>query len=88
MRSAETGVWIVRAANTGVSAIIDARGRVREQTPIFERGLVVADVPVLYPAEGGTFYVRHGDVFAQACAIGVVLLVAFQHLRSRLGRQA
>ena len=30
MRSAETGVWIVRAANTGISAIIDGRGRVRD----------------------------------------------------------
>jgi len=87
MRSAETGVWTVRAANTGISAVIDARGRVREQTSIFERGLVVADVPVLYPAEGGTFYVRHGDVFARACGIGIVLLAAFRYRRSRAQRQ-
>ena len=52
MRSAETRVWTARAANTGVSAIIDSRGRVRERTRIFERGLLVADVP-LRPAPRG-----------------------------------
>ena len=33
MRSAETRVWTARAANTGVSAIIDSRGRVRQREP-------------------------------------------------------
>ena len=37
LRSAETGLWTARAANTGVSAFIDGAGRVREQTPIFEQ---------------------------------------------------
>ena len=67
LRSAETRVWTARAANTGVSAIIDARGRVREQTRIFERDLLVADVPRRPAPVGGSFYARHGDVFAAAC---------------------
>lgn len=46
MRSAETGLFTVRAANTGISAIIDARGRVLERSPLFEEAVVVADVPV------------------------------------------
>jgi apolipoprotein N-acyltransferase len=66
LRSAETGVWTARAANTGVSAFIDERGRVREQTPIFETGLLVADVPLRSPEAPRTYYVRHGDVFAWA----------------------
>jgi apolipoprotein N-acyltransferase len=70
VRSAETRVWTARAANTGVSAIIDARGRVRERTRIFERGLLVADVPLRPAPLGGSFYTRHGDVFALACWIG------------------
>ena len=71
MRSAETGVYTVRAANTGVSAIIDSGGWVRERTPIFETGYLVADVPLARvsskDSSGKTFYVRHGDVFAAAC---------------------
>ena len=72
LRSAETGVWTARAANTGVSAFIDERGRVREQTPIFEAGLLVADVPLRSPEAGRTYYVRHGDVFAWSCWAAVV----------------
>jgi len=71
LRAAENGRWVVRAANTGISAVIDARGRVRERTPLFEEAVLVADVPVVR-AGGLTFYARHGDVFAWAC-LGVVL---------------
>jgi apolipoprotein N-acyltransferase len=71
VRSAENGVWTARAANTGVSAIIDSRGRVRQQTRIFERGLLVADVPLRPPPLGGTFYARHGDLFVYLCWAGV-----------------
>ncbi len=75
LRSAETGLWTVRAANTGVSALIDARGRVREETPIFERDWIAGDVP-LRGDPGPTFYSRHGDWFAEACAIATVLALA------------
>jgi apolipoprotein N-acyltransferase len=71
LRSAENGVWTARAANTGVSAFIDARGRVQERTAIFEEALLVRDVPLRAPPAGGTFYTRHGDVFAWGCWVGV-----------------
>jgi apolipoprotein N-acyltransferase len=85
LRSAETGVWTARAANTGVSAFIDGRGRVREGTPIFERGLLVSDVPLRSAAGAQTFYVRHGDVFALSCWAGVVALLGLAGLRRRRG---
>jgi apolipoprotein N-acyltransferase len=71
VRSAENGVWTARAANSGVSAIIDSRGRIRSQTRIFERDFLVADVPLRPPPLGGTFYARHGDVFVYLCWAGV-----------------
>jgi apolipoprotein N-acyltransferase len=71
LRSAETGVWTARAANTGVSAIIDARGRVRSQTRLFERAWLVADLPLRSAAAGATAYVRHGDWLAVACWIAL-----------------
>jgi apolipoprotein N-acyltransferase len=71
VRSAENGVWTARAANTGVSAIIDSQGRVRMQTRIFERDLLVADIPLRPSPLGGTFYSRNGDVFAYLCWAGV-----------------
>lgn len=58
-RSVETRTGLARAANTGVSCIIDPVGRIRLATPLFEPALVVGEV-VLGP-EIPTFYVRHGD---------------------------
>jgi apolipoprotein N-acyltransferase len=82
LRSAETGLWTARAANTGVSALIDARGRVRERTEIFEEGIVVGDVPLR--AGPATFYARHGDWFAFGCW-AVSLGLAWRAWRMRGG---
>jgi apolipoprotein N-acyltransferase len=66
MRSAELGVPMLRAANTGVSAIIDANGDVRAETPLFERRALVGAVP--RPRDGATPYARLGDWVLAACA--------------------
>jgi apolipoprotein N-acyltransferase len=86
VRAADNGVWVVRAANTGVSAIIDSRGRVRSQTRIFEADLVVADVPLRPSPLGGTFYSRHGDAFVGLCGVciaGLVLAGPRRRLRGK-----
>jgi len=84
VRAAESGRWIARAANTGVSALIDEEGRVRAQTRIFERGLLVEDIEIAAAGREDTFYVRHGDLFATACwaASGAAALL---ELRGRRG---
>lgn len=86
LRSAENSLWTVRAANSGVSAIIDDRGRVVTRSEIFVQDLVIGDIP-LSPAGGsGTFYSRHGDVFALGCWIGAVGLL-FRTARRRRERR-
>ena len=80
VRSAENRVWTARAANTGVSAIIDDRGRVRMQSELFEQTLLVADLPL---RSGGSFYARHGDWLPVACAAGVASLALAARLRRR-----
>ncbi len=82
LRSAESRVWAARAANTGVSAFIDEQGRVRSRTRIFERDLLVADLPLRSPERPRTFYVRHGDVFVLAGGLGLIGAIA---LRARRG---
>jgi apolipoprotein N-acyltransferase len=63
-RAVENGRYLVRAANTGITAVVDPRGRVVARTQLFERTALVRDVPFV---TGLTFYVRHGDVFAWGC---------------------
>lgn len=87
LRSAETGAWTVRAANTGVSAFIDGRGRVREQTEIFERGWIAADVPLLPPEAKNTVYVRYGEVFTWGCWLVGLVVFAVGRRRGAPGNE-
>ncbi len=73
MRSIENRRSLARSANSGVSLVVDPYGRVLERTPIFERTLIVYDLPVV---EETTFYSRHGDVFAWTMLVLAGLLVA------------
>jgi apolipoprotein N-acyltransferase len=66
MRAIENRRWILRDTNSGVTAVIDPYGRVRQSIPRHQTDAL--------PAEYGfrddiTFYTAHGDVFAWACAI-------------------
>ena len=72
-RAVENGTYLVRAANTGFTAIVDPRGRVRQRTELFERTALVGDVAIV---PGGTPYTRYGDVFAWACLGASVALTA------------
>jgi apolipoprotein N-acyltransferase len=74
LRAVENGVAVARAANTGVSALVGPTGAVGPTLPLDRRGVLGVEVPL---AASGTFYTRHGDVFAQACAgVGLVALAA------------
>jgi apolipoprotein N-acyltransferase len=49
VRAVETGLPVVRAANTGISAVIDERGRIIDALAMDERGRIDASVPVHAP---------------------------------------
>ena len=59
MRAIEMGLPLVRAANTGVSAAIDARGRVVAELGLNKAGYLDAPLPEARPE---TLYARFGDV--------------------------
>jgi apolipoprotein N-acyltransferase len=74
VRAVETGRYLVRAANTGISGVVDPYGRIVVQSPLFETGTWVGEVRWL---AGTTPYVRMGDAVAWACMLvtGAVLLL-------------
>lgn len=58
-RAVENHTWLVRAANNGISAIIDPRGRIVSRTPLFWRGVLRGRVEF---GSHPTMYQRWGDV--------------------------
>ena len=74
-RAVETGLPLVRAANTGISGWIDGFGRVRARTALNTEAALVFDVPIT-PVRA--VYSGAGDVFAllMCCAAALALACA------------
>ena len=62
LRAIETRREIARAANSGISAHIDARGEILSQTLYGQKTALTANIK-LY--QGESIYVRIGDVFSE-----------------------
>jgi len=78
MRAIEEGRYLVRAANTGISGIVDPYGRVLARTGIYEPAVVVGEARFL---RTWTIYARYGDVVAY---LSVALTVALLALSARV----
>ncbi|WP_199230952.1 apolipoprotein N-acyltransferase [Azospirillum sp. TSO5] len=70
MRAVEEGLPMVRAANTGISAVIDGYGTISAKLPLNETGIVDARLP---PPLSPTPYARWGDLLLVPLALAVVL---------------
>ncbi len=62
MRAVEEGLPMVRVANTGISGVVDAYGRVTARLGLGRRGVLDADLPK--PTASPTLYGRLGDWMA------------------------
>jgi apolipoprotein N-acyltransferase len=80
MRALETGRTMLRATNTGVTAIIDPRGRVVARLPQFTEGILEGEVRGY---AGASPYVKFGNT--PIVLMCVVLLGALAFIRRRVG---
>jgi apolipoprotein N-acyltransferase len=80
MRSIEEGLPMVRAANTGISAVIDPVGRIVAQLGLGIEGVLDAGLPA---AIAPTIYARIGNVPAAVIVIVALAIV----LRRRFARR-
>jgi apolipoprotein N-acyltransferase len=76
VRAVEQGLPLVRAANTGISAVIDPFGRVRAEIGLGEKGIIDADLPKTGPP---TLFVQFGTIVE----IATLLLAAMGWLACR-----
>jgi apolipoprotein N-acyltransferase len=68
VRAIEEGLPLVRAANTGISAVVDPLGRVIRSLPLGSEGVLDASLPTALPP---TLYARLGDA-----PVGLIVAVA------------
>jgi apolipoprotein N-acyltransferase len=79
MRSIEEGLPLARAANTGISAVIDAQGRIVASLDLGRTGVVDSRLP---RAGAPTPYTRYGDLLF---LVLLLLLLALPGARARFG---
>ncbi|HEU5299445.1 MAG TPA: apolipoprotein N-acyltransferase [bacterium] len=84
LRAVETGRWVVRAANTGLTMIVDPAGRIRDRIPPNTEGVLTGTVSLV---RADPPYARFGDVFAVLVLL-TVAAVAVPPLRATVARDA
>lgn len=69
-RSIENGRYLVRSANSGISAVIDDKGRIKSQLDVNEQGVITDTV---YLKDNQTLYTKTGDVIFPICCATVLI---------------
>jgi apolipoprotein N-acyltransferase len=71
LRAVENRSYLIRAANTGISAIVAPDGRIVQASGLFTPAVLSG---AIIPRTGESFYTRYGDLFAWG-TVGVALAV-------------
>jgi len=79
-RAPETGRFLLRAGKTGISAIVDEKGRLVQEIGLFEKGLMIRDVPLI---SGLTPYAILGDWPAILSALILALALGYTVLAQK-----
>ncbi|MBK7545478.1 MAG: apolipoprotein N-acyltransferase [Elusimicrobia bacterium] len=79
-RAVENGRWLVRAANTGISAFVSPRGEIVGRTPLLAPAVLDGAVA---PLTHRTPYARWGDLFAVACALSASAALGIGFARAK-----
>jgi apolipoprotein N-acyltransferase len=84
-RAVENGIWMVRAGNDGVTAIIDPKGRVTASLPILKKSFLTGEIDTSQNVE--TFYSKYGDLILYASLLFIIVIVsrlALNYLRVKM----
>lgn len=74
LRAIETRRWVCRSANTGISAFINQRGDIVQQSKWWVKTALKQDINLNSDL---TFYVKHGDYIPETGSIVAVLCILF-----------
>ncbi len=80
VRAIEYKLYLVRAANTGISAIVNPVGEIEKSLGLFKRGFIVGDV-YINPYYSGTFYLKYRKILLLIFFVITVVLLFFREKR-------
>ncbi len=84
LRAIETRRWVCRSANTGISAFINQRGDIVQQTKWWVKAAIKQDINLNSDL---TFYVTYGDYLPKTGSFLAVMGILFIMVRVRLKRK-
>ncbi|ASK33107.1 apolipoprotein N-acyltransferase (plasmid) [Alcanivorax sp. N3-2A] len=82
MRALETGRWLLRATNNGITAVVDPHGKVVKQLPQFERDVLLGEYQ---PRQGRTPFMIAGVWPSLLAALAFVVLGRHKKPRNPIG---
>ncbi|TAF52468.1 MAG: apolipoprotein N-acyltransferase [Sphingobacteriia bacterium] len=85
LRAIEQELWVVRSANTGISAIIDPQGNLVKTLGWDQAGTLTFNVPTQMTSR--SFYARNGDLLYAFCAslgLATVLFASWRHRANKI----
>ena len=85
LRAIETGRYVVRAANTGISSIITPTGEVTESLPPLVEGYILDEV---YMISDNTLYTMVGNILILAAGVYVIALFLWPAAGKKFGEAA
>ncbi|PKL17386.1 MAG: apolipoprotein N-acyltransferase [Spirochaetae bacterium HGW-Spirochaetae-5] len=86
-RAVENGIWMVRAGNTGVTSIIDPRGRPVRSVPILKKTFLTGEIDTSQNVN--TLYTKYGDVLLYLSMLfiaSILINLTVKFFRSRRGQ--
>jgi apolipoprotein N-acyltransferase len=79
MRALETGRYLIRGTNDGITAVVDPQGKITDQLPQFERGVLKSEV---YAMKGLTPLMQYGTLPFLILS-GLIVLVGFKRRQAK-----
>jgi apolipoprotein N-acyltransferase len=84
LRAIETGLWVARSANTGISCFIDAKGHIYQPQPWDTQAAIKMNIPAINEP---TFYSKTGDWISILAIFLTILLFAYRYLAPRIWKK-
>ncbi|MCU0388399.1 MAG: apolipoprotein N-acyltransferase [Chitinophagaceae bacterium] len=84
LRAIESGLWVARSANTGISCFIDPQGHIYQPQPWDTQAAIKMEVPV---NSSPSFYARNFDWISRLSAVVALLLFIYTIYRKWLHKK-